>query len=195
MGFHGNYGGNFLAVPSFASYVNMPFRMDSLLVGGLIAAALRNTNIATIMLKNRSSLFAALAVCVLMMAVLTLNRSAGKMEYTLFAIFYGLLLLFCVLYQNSAWTMIFRHRLLCFFGSIAFGVYMYHQAINGLYHGAVRGQPPSLESTEGVILTLSASLTTLAVSYVSFHWYEKPFVRYGRRFVYGPVKTQTTVCV
>lgn len=109
-----------LTVPSFASYVNMPFRMDSLLVGGLIAAALRNTNIATIMLKNRSSLFAALAVCVLMMAVLTLNRSAGKMEYTLFAIFYGLLLLFCVLYQNSAWTMIFRHRLLCFFGSIAF---------------------------------------------------------------------------
>ena len=169
----------------FFSYVNTPFRMDSLLIGGFIAVLMRNKPVFTLLQQHRSSIFWTFVVGVILIATISVHMHIDALTYSVFGLFYAVFLLTVVLYRDERVTGALRWRPLRFCGSIAYGLYMYHQGVNGMIHGVIRGGSPSLESFGGLLVTLLALLVTFTVSIVSFRYFESWFLRIGHSFSYG----------
>ena len=174
-----------LTFPQFASYVNTPFRMDSLLIGGAVAVIVRNEKVYSVLAGNRIGVLTFCLTGIFLLAVLSLRLGLGTIQYTVFGCVYGSLLLTAILYRDSAWTSVLRCGPLRFFGSIAYGLYMYHQAVNGLLHGVISGTPPTLATREGIITTATALAITIILSFASFHLYEARFLKIGQKYSYG----------
>jgi peptidoglycan/LPS O-acetylase OafA/YrhL len=167
-------------------YVNTFFRMDSLLTGVLVAVLFRSADSWRHLEKGRGSLALAFFVMLASTGVLTKINGFGYFKFSWFALLYGAFLALALLYRGTAWTAALRAPWLCFFGGIAYGLYMYHQAVQGLLHGWLRdGAKPGLQDAAAVQVTwLSLGVATLAAA-VSFRFYEAFFLRIGKRYRYG----------
>ena len=178
-----------IAFPGFHTFVDTPFRMDSLLTGFLLAAVMRNDE-AVRRLESRR---AGLAVLLLLGVAFTLYRAvhggfgqfepttSGAFAFTWFAFFYGLLILVVLLYRGTIFTALLRAGLLAFFGAISYGLYLYHQPVSGLLHGWLSADAvPRFNAVTGV-----AFLVSVAAAWLSLRYWENPFVRLGRRRSYG----------
>ena len=159
--------------------------MDSLLIGGALAVIVRNESIYSVLLRNRASVLTVFCFGIVLLAVLSWHPGLGTIQYTVFGCIYGSMLLTAILYGDTTLTAILRWSPLRFFGSIAYGLYMYHQAVNGLFHGAISGTPPTLATQEGTIVTVFALTTTIILSVASFQLYEAHFLKIGQTFSYG----------
>jgi peptidoglycan/LPS O-acetylase OafA/YrhL len=175
----------------FFSYVNTPFRMDSLLLGGIIAVLIRNNLAFALLRQHRSSIFWTFVVGVILIATISFHMQVNALTYSVFGLFYAVFLLTVILYRDDALTGALRWRPLRFCGSIAYGLYMYHQAVNGLFHGMIRRASPSLETSGGLLVTLLALVVTFMISIVSFRYFECWFVRIGHSFDYGECRTDS----
>ena len=175
----------------FFSYVNTPFRMDSLLLGGIIAVLIRNNLAFALLRQHRSSIFWTFVVGVILIATISFHMQVNALTYSVFGLFYAVFLLTVILYRDDALTGALRWRPLRFCGSIAYSLYMYHQAVNGLFHGMIRRASPSLETSGGLLVTLLALVVTFMISVVSFRYFEGWFVRIGHSFDYGECRTDS----
>lgn len=170
--------------PGVHTYMNTVFRMDALLLGVLVAALYRKPEVWKFLLNNRGVVLSVF-VCFLTITGTQLLRGFGVFEYSWFAILYSLFLVVALLYQSSALTRILRAKLLCFWGSIAYGLYMYHQAVAGLLHGWLRnGEAPSLIDGYAAFITALAFLVSTAIAWGSFAYFESIFLKIGRRYKY-----------
>lgn len=178
-----------LCFPGFQTYVNTPFRMDSLLSGFLLAAIFRN-GVAFAWLRSRRLWAVALLVA---MVSATLWRAAhggfgqfertaaGAFAFTWFAALYAVFILVILLHEGSLFTAPLRAGAVCFCGAISYGLYLYHQPVSGLLHGWLeRGGSPQLG-----IVTLLALAVSVGFSWISFRYFELPFLRLGRRHIFG----------
>jgi peptidoglycan/LPS O-acetylase OafA/YrhL len=178
-----------LASPGFHSYVNVVFRMDSLLLGVFVAVLYRNEEIWRFLLANRSVLFAAF-LCLLLITGGLCLRGFGYFKIFWFALLYGTFLVVSLLYQSSRLTWILRTKFLCFWGSIAYGLYLYHQAVSGLLHGWLRyGEAPSLINGYAASVTGLAFILSTTLAWVSFVYFEAFFLKLGKRQRYGANKS------
>ncbi len=178
-----------LGFPGFHTYVGTPFRMDSLLSGFLLAAVFRNETAFALLQAQRRAVSVVLGVMVLV----TLWRAAhggfgqfghdagAAFAFTWFAALYTVFLLFVLIYRGTAVTAGLRWSWICFFGAISYGLYLYHQPVSGLLHGWLRGgSVPHFGA-----VTLLALIVSVALAWVSFRYFESPFLRHGRRHNYG----------
>lgn len=178
-----------LAFPGFHTYVGTPFRMDSLLSGFLVAAVFRNESAFAWLQARRTSVFVFLGIMVLA----TLWRAAAggfgqfghdaaaAFAFTWFAALYSVFLLVVLLYRGSAVTAPLRTGIVCFFGAISYGLYLFHQPISGLLHGWLRdGAVPQFGA-----VSLLALVVSVAFAWLSFRYFESPFLLLGRRHKYG----------
>ncbi|MEM9283177.1 MAG: acyltransferase [Verrucomicrobiota bacterium] len=178
-----------LAVPGFHTYVNTIFRMDALLIGVLVAAGYRNEVFWQTLQLNKKVVLSAFFCLLLITGALIIGGGFGYFKFTWFAILYAMFLVVALLYQSTRVTWLLRSRLLCFWGAIAYGLYMYHQAISGLLHGWIRNAPPGLLDMEASLVTSLAFLVSVALSWLSFVTFESFFLRIGKRYKYGANKT------
>jgi peptidoglycan/LPS O-acetylase OafA/YrhL len=63
---------------------------------------------------------------------------------------------------------------------------MFHQAVNGLLHGFMRGSAPQIQTISDGGITLLALFITLGLAMFSYRFFESPFLRLGHRFQYRP---------
>lgn len=174
------------------AYFSMPCRFDALLYGSLLAMLLERWR-RTGMPSRAVRFFTAVAIsCALLLgAVLYRIRPVVGREIRLSILFmvFGLSLFsICVaavmglllLRSGSNWWLarLLRARSLRFIGTISYTMYLVHLIIGTAVHdlGAVLhlGWPPLPEAL------VSAALTIL-VSYLSWHWLEKPLLRWKDR--------------
>ena len=176
-----------LFFPGFQTYVNTIFRMDSLLLGVLVAVMYRKREVWSFLLVNRGVLLAVF-LCLLILTGALLQRGLGNFKFLWFAILYSTFLVVALLYQQTKVTWFLRSWFLSFWGSIAYGLYMYHQAISGLLHGWLcDGVNPSLTSGYGASITGIAFLLSTAIAWLSFKYFESVFLRIGKQQKYGPI--------
>lgn len=168
-----------------AAYVWTPWRADSLLTGTLIAVAVRNDRLSSLLRSHLSTLYAALIALLSGAALLTITPGAlGAADHTWLACLYGVLLVLAVLESDSLIARLLRAHVLQWLGAMSYGLYMYHQAVSGMIHGFLGDGVPSLDSFLGCTLTLMSLLLTIILTMASFRFFEQPFLELGHRFKY-----------
>lgn len=179
--------------PGFHTHVNTLFRMDALIMGVMVAVWFRTPQVWSLLEANRKTLVTGLVGLSALAAVLSLRHGFGEFKFTYFAALYTLFLVVTLLYQGSPLTAPLRSNLLCFWGAIAYGLYMYHEAVAGLLHAWWRQSAPSLKGTEAVLVTAAGLAVSTALAWVSFKTVESYFLKIGKKQRYAePVHPAST---
>jgi len=175
-----------LAFPGFHAFVNTPFRLDALLCGAGVAVLVRNETVWATVRRRRRPLLGSLCSVLLVTGTVLFANGLLSLALLWFAVFYATLLIFVLLYQGSRHKWLLRTRVLCFWGSISYGLFMFHQGISGLCHGWLRnGAGPSLGNAHGMRGTVLAFLACTAAAWLSRRFYESRFLKIGNRFRYS----------
>ena len=174
-----------LALPGFHSVVNTPFRMDSLLIGVILAMICRSDQAMGMLNRHRQTLWAAFFIMLFGMGTMTI-RGAGHffLDPTALAVFYAVFIAIVVLHQGERVTSVLRTFALTRLGIYSYGIYMYHQMTAGLMHGAIADDRPSITTTVGILVTLASVAATLALAVMTHHTFEAFFIRLGKRWHY-----------
>jgi len=174
----------------FASYVLMPCRADALLLGVLSAYLIRQEFFVRYMVEYQKLMYGLLILSLLGTSILLdKGQSIGSLAmssfgYSLLAIMYSCFLLIAITEKRGLITVIVQNRLLGKLGIIAYGVYIFHQGISGLLHAALLHQVPQISREVDVAVTCTALVITIMISYLSWTFFEKPFMVLGHSFRY-----------
>lgn len=109
------------------------------------------------------------------------RAALSQLNYTWIALFYLGLLLIAVTQRESLFSRGLRNRWLMAIGIIAYGTYLFHQGVLGLYYGFARGRLPIILNSSDLGLTAVALATTLAVAKLSWVYFEKPLLDSTRK--------------
>ena len=169
-----------------------PARLDTLAIGALVAIALRNPAWKVRLEKRASFLFYLLLAVVLLFYLPTMNTAneyntqaaTSTIGLSLLALLFASMVAFALHPQSWLGTSL-RNRALVKFGEISYGIYVIHAIFNefGLrwFHQA------GLSHTGFKIVELIYMPTLIACSYIcawlSYRFYEEPFLRMKRFFV------------
>jgi len=175
-------------MPGFAAYINTLWRADSLMIGALLAYSVRQAGFIERVTNHRRLVYSIFSVF-LVAALLTNFGSARPfslpLTYLWLAILFALLILICVTFKDGFFPRIFRSRILIWLGSISYGVYLFHQPVSGIVHGLIRYAPPYIASWFDAMVTLLSLFVTLVLAHVSYNYFEKVIIRFGRSFSYS----------
>lgn len=176
-------------------YVATPARMDSLATGALLAIALRSPGPAEAL--RRWAAPAAAVTTVLIAGLFVWRKGLFATDPVVQTIGYSLIAGCAAAYLALAVTApagsrrhaIFSHPVLRFFGLYSYGIYVLQTPLRPFLWGQAWVQsPPRLFGYEApaafaILVLLSAIATGAAV--LSWHLYEKHFLRLKTRFAYG----------
>jgi peptidoglycan/LPS O-acetylase OafA/YrhL len=173
----------------WATYVLLPSRMDSLFLGLLCAYWVREPAIWNWIVKRRKFLWLAFFVLIAGMPALNsegipftfLWISAG---YGWMSFFFATVLLLVLTDRQSLFNRIMRWRCLTEFGTISYGVYLFHVGIYSfcLWKLTGHGWPP--RSLKDCGASLLAFAITIVSAELSWRYLEKPMVRWGHKWLY-----------
>jgi peptidoglycan/LPS O-acetylase OafA/YrhL len=178
-----------------ATYLLAPCRMDALLLGVLAACMVRSVDGWNWLVAHKRTL--GTASFVLGAGILEMiHKKMGigtfalaSFGYTWIALFYLSLLLLAVT-QRGFISRLFRLRPFTELGTIAYGLYLFHQPILGLVYGLAGRPSPKLTDFLSIGLTLLSGLLLFTLARLSWLYFEKPLVNWGHRYRYGDRKVE-----
>lgn len=168
-------------------YWNTFFRMDSLFIGFIMYLLFENKTVT-----NKSSLFTKIfagpALLILIIGIL-ISKTAGKntifvntVGYTVIAIVYGGLLQLTLLKTNTLINYITSLNFLKFTGRISYGIYIFHWPLFLIGFTVLNKAFAYVSFTPGnsILHTINVLIcfpTTYLISYLSFNYYERYFLK------------------
>ncbi len=175
----------------YAPYVLLPFRLDGLCFGGLLALAYRSAT-ATAALTRRLPQITAVAVCMLLSIPFVVAAVAPTLRSSMYLwghvylnVAFALGLAAVVLRSQVLWL---RNPLLVWFGLRSYSIYLFHPLILAATFG-LAGREARYNAVVDAGLVLAAFGATLVVCAALFRTVERPALSFGhRRFQYvaGP---------
>jgi peptidoglycan/LPS O-acetylase OafA/YrhL len=185
----------------YAGYFPTPARMDSLMLGLLVALAVRAGPVLEWARRYRAGLDGA-AAGVVLLVLLCVSAAAGNvrvksLEFSLVLALFAYAIFRISLVPEGLYRAVLRSPILVFVGLISYPWYMYHQTVNGLVHGLLFGRAPTISNLQemaaaGLVLALSAGLAA-----VSTRYFERPFRMRAQRLRYRfePAEGRRVECV
>jgi len=182
-------------------FVLMPCRADVLLFGVLAAIAIRDASWKSWLERNRKLLLLSIVLLLAIVPVLTrmyyvaYGLPTAFLGLTAIAALYALVLVYVLVFPHSTLGWFLRLKPLTWLGSIAYGVYLFHQLIFYITFGLVFSRPPVLSSVREVLVCILAFGMTLFLCRLSWRFFEKPLIAGGHRITYdfGPPPLQDTL--
>jgi peptidoglycan/LPS O-acetylase OafA/YrhL len=175
-----------------AWFVLMPCRADSLCFGVLAAIALRNVAWKAWLTSHRRLLrallvfFAAGLPFVTQTDMLANGLFMVSLMLSWLAAFYVLVLVYAMTFSNSLLARCLRWPWLRWLGTIAYGMYLLHIMVLSIVVDFL-GAALHLHSPVAQLAAASLAIAiTLALSSISWLYFEKPLVARGHRLVYQP---------
>lgn len=169
----------------------LPFRLDALLSGGLLALLLRGPERDTVLRVARAAAWPALLLVGLWFALTPYGDVFARpysypahqhtVGLTIIDTLGALLILLAV--DTSTWTFrVLRLRPLRWLGRLSYGAYVFHDVVHPICGFAVSRIAPSatwLTATFGLALTIP-------LAWASFRWFETPFLNLKERWTRRP---------
>jgi peptidoglycan/LPS O-acetylase OafA/YrhL len=181
------------AVPGFHAFVLLPWRFDSLMVGACLALGFRSQAFMAWAKDQQYNLSAVLLIMLLGVGAMSYRPAeVAALRHAWLALTYAILITLSCLGNRNFWGGLLEKPLLMWFGTLSYGIYMYHQAISGLLHGIIRGTEPKIDNLSGAGITCLALIVTLCVAAASYRWIELPILSWGRG-LWKKTKVSTTV--
>lgn len=178
-----------LLLPGASAYINTAWRADSLMIGAMLAWAVRNPRFAgyTGGAQGRRAMYLLFAF--LLLGALLTNVSQQRpfslvFTYTWLACLYAVLILLVLIHRQGILAGLLRNPLLIRLGGISYAVYLIHQIASLFLHGLIRHASPLVTNWRGAAVTLLALLVTLLLAQLSFVLIERRAIRFGHRFRY-----------
>jgi peptidoglycan/LPS O-acetylase OafA/YrhL len=177
---------------SLVTYVLTPCRTEGLMLGVAAALFVRRPDGWDLLMKHKRLLYGSLIVFSIGMVLLTLSvRRMGAMtmatvSYTWIALFYVCVLLIGVSQKTGLLSRLLRNRALMSLGGIAYGTYLFHPVVQNLCYRLIRHGEARLLNLSDVGVGLLALIITLTIAKLSWSYFEKPLVKRGHKYSYGP---------
>lgn len=165
-------------------------RWDSLLVGVLVAWAVRKPRLKDLLVASRRFLLMLFGVLLTLMAFMPVLfelpaalRSPVRafLGFLVIALFFGVVLALLHIGALPRFAKALSARWLCSLGRISYFVYLFHTAILGLAFAILLGKNPILERGVDWAVGLAAFAVTLGCAEMSWRWLEAPLVALGHR--------------
>lgn len=173
--------------PGLNAYVQTPWRADSLMMGALLAWHVRNP--AGWAWATSHAAFFRVVAGALGIGVLLMHKAGavnlGAFQHSWLALFFSMFILLCLLNPHGWLARCLRHKALVYLGTLSYGLYMLHQPVSGLVHGALRSAKPEMNTPADILVTTLALGILIGVAHLSFKFMERPLLRFGRRFAYS----------
>ena len=177
-------------------YRMTPFRLDALLLGGLIALLLRGPHQRTVLRAGRIGLPAAFAAVLLWLILTPAHHifskpypyPEAKFTWALSAIdLLGALLIVVALQPGSYVYRLFNLRPLRWFGRITYGAYVFHDILHPVYSKWGYNLSPRHAAS---MTSAIAMVSTIILAWLSSYFFESRFInlkeRWTRRGVARP---------
>ncbi len=169
----------------FYDFVLMPWRMDALFFGALLAIVEAAPGGLALAQRYGGVLKAVLGVLVAFFVYTSFAEPLGTLKhFFLLGLMYALLILLLIS-DDSAWLAhLFKAPFLRFLGGISYGIYLFHQMVNGILHALVLHRSPRLVDAHSAAVTVLAGLVTCLLALATYHGFEKRLIAWGHRFRY-----------
>ena len=163
-----------------AAYMFTPCRMDALAIGAATAALVRGNRLRRVIARTHATRLGSYgSALVLVGAVLGhLLRTGSTMQtggYTVIALGFAILLV-AVLPMDRTPARIFAFAPLRRIGTYSYGMYVFHAPLH-FYVGLPLLAHYEIGSALGIAYMLGATLATFAAAALSYHLYERWFLR------------------
>lgn len=184
------------AVQGLGAYVYPFCRTDSVLIGALCALAVRHPAWTHRHAQLQRPLATAVQAFLLVFVAFSLMnkfKTGGIASHVILGVGYGAVLLFVLHRMGTPQIAGLRSAPLVWLGRRSYAVYLFHQPISGLIHGAFGDGTPHIVSAATASLTLASVVVVVVLAEVSFHVIEAPFLALGRRFSYSASPAHGTI--
>ncbi len=105
------------------------------------------------------------------------------------AVAYTCLVMLALYTPRSPFSCMSRWLWLRRLGIIAYGTYLIHETVLGVVFGFARGRWPYILGWSDLLLNIPALAVTICIATISWRWFEKPIVSFGRiRWKYEGVR-------
>ncbi len=169
--------------PGFHTFMNTPFRMDSLLLGVLLAKVVADHPRS---IHSTTAKRVGMAILVPLAAFfpwfLFHTHSLGCLTETYFALLFAAAILFCIQNKGATTLAFLRSPFLRFFGLISYGLYLFHDACLSIARCLLLGGSASLFTT--MLATGLALIISILVAAILRFTVERHFLNLGARQKY-----------
>jgi peptidoglycan/LPS O-acetylase OafA/YrhL len=171
-------------VPTSFAFMLMPCRMDSLFLGVLIAYLGRIPSFREGIRRRQVFLSAVFVVLVLAGPMWFDSNPLNPINKGWLALLWASFLV-VALSGNAVLLRVLRMAWLVRLGLVSYGVYLFHQPVNGLVHGILRQHTPyQIVGTADLLYSIGALGLTLMLASLLYHGIERPFIGLGHRLSY-----------
>ncbi len=175
-------------------YVLMPCRLDALLLGSLCAWAWRERWGAQLAERARPWLYSVAVAAGMLVAGLL--RTSPQWEslpmarwgFSVIAVLDAALLVLAVSHAHGPVARVARWGWLRWLGIHAYGLYLWHQPMNGLCHAILHGRAPRIDGLHDLPTAMLALSLTLLLAAGSWALLERPCVNWGQGWKYSPTR-------
>lgn len=168
------------------SYALLPTRCEALGAGMLIAVLYRSGDLWE-KVKNASLPAAGLAAGAIIVPTGVLFGLAQErrfiFNYTFIAAFYALLLV-AALIPNTPFSKVMTFRPIRAMGNLSYSTYLIHPILLQTAFTIFRHAEPQLKNLQDLELVALSLVATLALSWTSWTFLERPIISWGHRFAY-----------
>ncbi len=173
-------------------YVLLPCRWDALFIGVLGAYGIRQASIHRVLKNNLWLLYGIFVVLGAAVAYLgyispkPMTYHMTRAGYTCLAAFYLALIYTVLLSPNRIIQALTQAKVFIMLGTVSYGIYIFHQSVTCLCHIVFLGKsyPEIRDWSTGAVTCLSLG-ATLLLAYVSYRYFESPFIRLGHNMKYA----------